>query len=107
MAIYEIKIKRVDGSIYWSEGFNSKEDAERWLTIERTRPYWDDTFVVERIDRAQEYANKKEEGDAIRRAYAQALSDLKSARLKPNKTLPDVIIIVDLIADILTGENDN
>lgn len=35
-----LTIKRPDGSLYWTEYFNSEADAIRWLETEMNRPYW-------------------------------------------------------------------
>ena len=42
----EILIKRQDDSIYWQMWTNTLAEAEAWVTEEKTRPYWDETYVV-------------------------------------------------------------
>jgi hypothetical protein len=44
---FRIKIKYPNGSLYWVDHFNSIEILEKWLEEERTRPYWDETWIVE------------------------------------------------------------
>lgn len=39
-----LQIFREDGSIYWTEYFNSLDEANNWLEVEKTRFYWDPTY---------------------------------------------------------------
>ena len=41
----KLYIKRQDLSVYWVEYFSSISDLNRWLDEEKTRPYWDTTYV--------------------------------------------------------------
>lgn len=47
--IFKLVIKRQDGSTYWVEHFVALEELERWLAEERTRPYWDESYVPHRL----------------------------------------------------------
>lgn len=40
-----LTIKRIDGSIYWTEYFNDHSLAKTWLSAEMSRPYWDKTYT--------------------------------------------------------------
>lgn len=42
-----LKIKRQDGSTYWTEHFSSIESLNAWLAEEQTRFYWDNTWTTE------------------------------------------------------------
>lgn len=42
--MFELVITYADGSFYWREYFNSLQEANNWLAIEKTRPYWQSTF---------------------------------------------------------------
>jgi len=41
----KLTIKKSEESLYWTECFNDRESAERWLREERSRPYWQDTYT--------------------------------------------------------------
>lgn len=58
-------IKRSDNTIYWKEAFNSLEEAQKWLAIEQTRKYWDETFTHEFIDNSSDEAAQQEADQAI------------------------------------------
>lgn len=108
MAIYEITIRRADGSLYWADGFNSKAEAEKWLAVERTRPYWDESFTVEHIDRAQEYADQAAANEAARIAREQARlqkkAQAKAIKDKPNKNQKDLEDLVAMLFAEVFGE---
>lgn len=48
---YRLTIYKADGSVYWVEHANRREDVERWLSEEQTRPYWDPSYthVIEEL----------------------------------------------------------
>jgi hypothetical protein len=45
--MYKLTIFKQDGGIYWVEHFNLIEDLNKWLSEEKTRPYWDDSYYYE------------------------------------------------------------
>lgn len=49
-AIIDLTIKKSDGSTYWSEHFNDLPSCEKWLALEKTRPYWKQDFSGTCID---------------------------------------------------------
>jgi hypothetical protein len=49
--MFELLIKKLDGSIHWKEHFNTIEDAQKWITEEQTRTYWDATNTFEITDK--------------------------------------------------------
>lgn len=42
---YRLKILRQDASMYWWADFTTAPDLNNWLAEEKTRPYWDNTYV--------------------------------------------------------------
>jgi hypothetical protein len=48
--MFELIIRAADGSIYWSERFNSQSEAQKWLAEEQTRKYWKPEFTTQIID---------------------------------------------------------
>lgn len=108
MAIHELIIKRADGSVYWRDGFNSREEAERWLASEQTRPYWDPLFTVEHVDRSKEYADKKvaDEAERLTRQTArlQKKAQAKAIKDKSNKNQKDLEDLLELLYAEVFGE---
>lgn len=104
-----LTILKPDGSVYWKETFRTKNEADKWVDSEKKKPYWIKDFSIVIDDKTEEEAleeaRKKVEAEAVQQKFRQALDNLKAARAKPNKSLPDVIQMVDLIADFLTGEH--
>lgn len=45
--MFQLVIKRPDGSIYWTEYFNSMAELNRWLEQEKTRDYWKSDYTTE------------------------------------------------------------
>lgn len=104
-----LTILKPDGSVYWKETFRTRSEADKWVDNEKKKPYWIQDFSITLDDKTAEEAiedeRRKTEAEAVQQKFRQALDNLKAARAKPNKTLPDVIQMVDLIADFLTGEH--
>lgn len=46
----KLKIKKSDGSIYWTTYFSSMDALNAWVAEEQTRPYWDPTYVCEKYE---------------------------------------------------------
>ena len=42
-----LTILKEDGSFYWREYFNTRQEAQKWLAKEKTRPYWEKTYTDE------------------------------------------------------------
>lgn len=43
--MFELVIKRPDNTTYWDATFNTLDEANKWLSEEQTRVYWDPAFV--------------------------------------------------------------
>jgi hypothetical protein len=76
-----LTIKKQDKSIYWIEQFNSQEEADSWLIEEKTRPYWDETYVCEFEDNKKEL-EKAKKAEAKKEAERQAKIASASEKLK-------------------------
>jgi len=50
--MYKLDILNQDSSLYWTEYSNDIKDLEKWLTEEKTRPYWDISrkFEITHVD---------------------------------------------------------
>lgn len=46
----ELVIYKGDGSVYWTEHFNTMTDCNRWLDEEKTRPYWKTEYTCQITD---------------------------------------------------------
>lgn len=81
-----LTIKKQDGSVYWKEHFNKLDDCDKWLAEEKTRPYWDETYTHEILDKtpppptAEELAAIAAEENAHKEAK-QFLKGLKKSDL--------------------------
>jgi len=91
--MFQLLIKKADGSLYWKEHFNLLSDLNTWLTEERKRKYWKEEFTTEVIDLtptpptaeelAAEAARKTQiQALKIRIKELDALSDLTAAETK-------------------------
>ena|ERR1044072_6065533 len=45
--MFRLIIKNPDGTVYWRESFNNREDLDEWLAEEQTRPYWNPGFTTD------------------------------------------------------------
>ena len=79
----KLAINNADGSPYLTEHFNSMAEAEAWLAIEETRPYWKPHRLAEFFDLSKPKPSKEEEDAKIaKQERIQALRD-KHAAMKP------------------------
>ena len=62
---FEVVIKTQKGAVYWSEGFETKRELDKWLEAERSKKTWDEKFKVEIADNtaAVDEARKKLKDD--------------------------------------------
>lgn len=96
-------IKHADGSPYWTEHFNSLSDCDKWLNTEKTRPYWKQDFVVEKIDMtpppksAAEIAAEEAKKAAVESARL-AIKDFKKSDMK---TVDDLALLLEKFAIML------
>ena len=44
-AAITLTITRADGSVYWTEHFSKQTQGDAWLATEKTRSYWNPTYV--------------------------------------------------------------
>jgi len=42
---YKLVLHKTDNSIYWIEHFQSIEELDAWLVEEKTRSYYDSTYI--------------------------------------------------------------
>lgn len=83
--MFELTIKRADGSTYWSCDFNSRREAEAWLAEERTRPYWVSEYATEILDKTSPPPPPPSALELIRRERALAyppIGELADALVK-------------------------
>jgi hypothetical protein len=73
-----LTIRKADNSIYWTEYFNSVDEANKWLDIERTRSYWIQSYTTQIIDNTPPQPEK----DAA--AAAELLRKTKIAEVVQN-----------------------
>jgi hypothetical protein len=102
MRRFELNILHADGSKYWSEGFDSRLELNKWLNAEKTRTYWKKDFKIEIVDNSaavdQVEKDQKDRADkaiADRKVITDRLAEFKA---KPSKTPKDV---ADAVVDLL------
>lgn len=81
MSSFKLTIKKPDGSHYWTEHFNEMVDLDRWLTEEKTRPYWDKGFIYEVVAPARGIVpdNLKESKELIKYMdYCQGRNEMNN-----------------------------
>lgn len=49
--MFELTIRRQDGTVYWVEHFNDLASAQKWIAEEQTRPYWNNSYTYQIVDR--------------------------------------------------------
>lgn len=79
-----LNIYNPDSSLYWKEHFNNKEELNKWLEEEQTRPYWNSKFtylIEDKRPTPEEIA--QQEAQMIAEQNAQkALKDSAKSKLK-------------------------
>lgn len=68
----KLVINNADGSHYWTEHFNSQDEANAWLAEEKTRPYWDATRTHEFIPTIEFELSEQEIINSEALAYLQS-----------------------------------
>lgn len=89
-------IKNEDGSVYWQEFFNTKDECAAWLSIEKTRPYWKDKFLVETIDNTEKF---KEERLKIVADQEEERAKIKDLASKKNRSADELDELLGLLAN--------
>lgn len=108
----KLTITRPDGSIYWTEHFNSQAECNNWLTEEQTRPYWGNTkdgkskevwawTIVDLSPSQSQIDAQKATADAIKAKMASAISAVSTFDKTAVKSLPDLADAIDNILKIL------
>lgn len=90
--MFQVIIKRLDGSTYWTEHFQTQEAAQKWLGEEMTRKYWNADYQCQIVDKSP-----TPEQIAAREAAAKAISDARAARVAQLKAL-NITTIADVKA---------
>lgn len=89
---FRLEIKRTDATIYWVEHFKTKEDGDRWLAEEQTRPYWDKSFIPTFIELADPPPNPVDQTKLA--AQLAAAVRLRAANVDGAATLADLRAIL-------------
>ncbi len=83
---FKLDITNPDGTHYWTEFFNDKESADKWLEEEKTRPYWNVGNTYEILEEAKHVATQEE---------IQAEDDSK-VKIKKIKDAKDALKNIDI-----------
>jgi hypothetical protein len=105
MTNFELIIKNPDGSKYWSEGFQTKIELNKWLKEEQSRPYWKKGFTFEIIDNTEAIKEiereRKEKQEAVFKEIERARGELKKFREIPSPDLSAVVAALNQVLDLL------
>lgn len=103
-----INITDGKGKPYWTEYFQTRPEAARWLNTEQSRPYWQKDFSVEILDDTEEREKAQAEYESAqkqKRDEARAL--IKAFKDKPSKTIADVVKVLQLVLQKLDLDDDS
>lgn len=96
-----LTILNPDNTVYWTECFNTREENDRWLAEEQTRPYWNPDFIVQITDNTAELQAQAQVVLAEQAASAQAQQDrvdqLNALKTKNPLTSEDIQTIISLM----------
>jgi hypothetical protein len=105
MRKFVLTILKANGSVYWTEGFDTRNELDKWLEVEKTKFYWKRNFTVQIQDnKAEVEAAEKAAREEFKLAkqkkvqLRQALADLKK---KPAKTIEDLNQAVESLIEFL------
>lgn len=102
--MFRLNIKRADGSLYWTQDFNTLKHGEDWLAEESTRPYWDATYTHEFLDithkESDQDRNDRLTKEAVRQARKGARKQLDWSKINTVAELKAVVKnLVDSLED--------
>lgn len=93
-----LKIKKQDGSSYWTEHFDSRIECDKWLNEEKKRPYWNQSYTIDIQDRTAEVAEQRrlaalkiQDENTKRDQLGRYFKNLKRADITP-ENIPDIIM---------------
>ena len=108
----KLTIKKADGSSYWDEYFNDVAAAEKWLAVEKTRKYWNESYLHTLIDldpfdpveeqKKQDAIAKKQQREQKRLDRITALKNLDWSSAKTIADLKPILKV--LVEDFLKDE---
>lgn len=105
MRKFELVIKNADGSVYWTEGFDSRLDLNTWLKEEKSRPYWKKNFVVEELDNSKAVEKAEAATEAARAAFEEKAKltreEIKAMVQKKPKTVAEAVALLEKIVEHL------
>lgn len=90
-----LSIKTGKGAIYGTEYFNDRASCDKWLALEKTRPYWKKDFTTEIIETVQK--NPEPIDTSKKDVSAAALSAFDKSKMQPG----DAGVMIEHIAVML------
>lgn len=106
--MFNLIIYKEDGSVYWSEYFDSRNELNKWLDVEKTRHYWDSKFTHQVIDNSPTQQQKDDEQAAIdavklaKKTQRNAIRGIKNA----NNIAQLKVAFIELIKYLDIGDQD-
>ena len=105
MRKFILTILKADGSLYWTEGFETRTALDVWLDAEKSKFYWKKDFQVQIEDKRAEVEEQQRlarEAFELRKQKKDqlkvALADLKK---KPSKKIEDLNQAVENLIEFL------
>jgi hypothetical protein len=103
--MYTITILKPNRELYWRESFSEKPSATKWLTVEKSRPYWDKGFIVEIDDKLAEAKLEREKFEADAKAALEAREqlrvDIKQLVESKPKTIEECFALIEKLVEFV------
>jgi hypothetical protein len=101
----KLEILNADGSIYWTEHFNSVQHQEEWLVEEQTRPYYKAEFTTVVTDLTPVVDVALEARNSLLKAIADAEASITPRRVRECLISGDKSFIEGVEAQIVALRN--
>ncbi len=105
--MFTLIIKYANGTVYWTDHFNSMDDLNSWLDVEKTRSYWKEEFTTEVIDNTPPAASQDEidQREAVRTQIQTLKSRIKTLAGQNDLTAAELKEIVIKFFKIMLLQN--
>lgn len=78
----KLTIYKEDKSVYWVSYFNTMDECNAWLEVEKTRPYWVDSYY---------YAIEDHTAPPVSEAEKEQIKDREEKRVKSKVKLKAIL----------------
>jgi len=106
--MFELKILKPKGVVYWKQNFYSMDDLNKWLEIEKSRPYWNPNFTIDIVDNSEKVLEKRRRVEAEimaqEKKHKELKKSLKEFKKRPVNTADQCADAIKTIIEILRLE---